>query len=205
HPLRLRKPGRDSHAVATALVTQTSASTGHECSRIRTEVKPLKKIAIHLMSLAAITAGIYLTQALAQNGPPDPARVVQARVDRMNEELRLTKAQQEQITDIYMNAMTANRPLQAGMRTARELLAAAIKSNDTNSMSQAANTIGTLTAEIPVNNAKAEAAVYAALTPEQQAKFQPSTGMGGYGAVSGGNAADEIARSSRAGATRACL
>ena len=139
------------------------------------------------MSLAAITAGLFVTQAFAQNGPPDPAQMVQMRVDRMNEELKLTKAQQKQITGIYTDAQTANQAVQGGMRTARETLVAAIKSNDTNAMSQAANTIGTLTAQTTVNNAKAEAAVYAALTAEQQAKYTPSAGGGmGMGGGQGG-------------------
>jgi Spy/CpxP family protein refolding chaperone len=139
-----------------------------------------------LISLAAITAGLFLTPAVAQQGRPDPAQMVQMRVDRMNEELKLSKAQQKQITGIYTDAMTANETVQGGMRTAREALVAAIKSNDTAAMSQAANTIGTLTAQTTVTNAKAEAAVYAALTPDQQAKFQPSAGMGGYGGGQGG-------------------
>ena len=146
----------------------------------------MKKITIHLISLAAITAGLFLTPAVAQQGRPDPAQMVQMRVDRMNEELKLSKAQQKQITGIYTDAMTANETVQGGMRTAREALVAAIKSNDTAAMSQAANTIGTLTAQTTVTNAKAEAAVYAALTPDQQAKFQPSAGMGGYGGGQGG-------------------
>ena len=146
----------------------------------------MKKITIHLMSLAAIAAGLSVMPALAQNGPPDPAQMVQMRIDRMNEELKLTKAQQKQITGIYMDAQTANQSVMGGMRTAREALVAAIKSNDTNAMSQAANTIGTLTAQTTVNNAKAEAAVYAALTPEQQAKYTPSAGMGGFGGGQGG-------------------
>ena len=146
----------------------------------------MKKITIHLMSLAAIAAGLAVMPAFAQNGPPDPAQMVQMRVDRMNEELKLSKAQQKQISGIYTDAQTANQSVMGGMRTAREALVAAIKSNDTNAMSQAANTIGTLTAQTTVNNAKAEAAVYAALTPDQQAKYQPSTGMGGFGGGQGG-------------------
>jgi Spy/CpxP family protein refolding chaperone len=140
-------------------------------------------ITIRFVSLAAITAGLAITQASAQNGPPDPAQMVQMRVDRMNEELKLSKAQQKQISDIYMTAQTSNQPVMGGMREANQSLAAAIKSNDTNAMSQAANTIGTLTAQMTVNNAKAEAAVYAALTPDQQAKYQPAVGgmRGGMG------------------------
>ncbi len=148
----------------------------------------MKKTTTFLLSLAAITAGLPLTQALAQEGRPDPAQMVQMRIDRMNEELKLTKAQQKQITAIYMDAQTANQSVMGNMRTANEAMVAAIKANDVNAMTQAANTVGTLTAQMTVNNAKAEAAVYAALTPEQQAKFTPraSGGMGYYGGGGGG-------------------
>ena len=139
------------------------------------------------MSLAALTAALSLSPALAQNGPPDPAAMVQMRVDRMNETLKLSKAQQTQITAIYLAAQTANQQLMTGMREANQSIAAAIKTNDTNAISQAANTVGTLTAQMTVNNAKAEAEVYAQLTPDQQAKFQPAAGgMRGMGMGMGG-------------------
>ena len=142
---------------------------------------------IRCVSLATITVGLAFMQAFAQNGPPDPAQMVQMRVDRMNDELKLTKAQQKQISQIYTDAQTTNQSVMGGMREANQALAAAIKSNDTNAMSQAANTIGSLTAQVTVNNAKAEAAVYAALTPDQQAKYQPAVGgMRGMGMGMGG-------------------
>jgi Spy/CpxP family protein refolding chaperone len=142
-----------------------------------------------LLGLAAITAGLSLTPVFAQNGPPDPAQMVQMRVDRMNEMLKLTKAQQKQITQIYTDAQQANMQVMGGMRDANQAIAAAIKTNDTNAMSQAANTIGTLTAQMQVTNAKAEAQVYALLTPDQQSKYQPRMGMGmgmGMGGPGGG-------------------
>jgi len=151
----------------------------------------LKKVTVGILSLTAITAGLSLTQALAQNGPPDAAAMVEMRVERLNEMLKLSKAQQKQVSAIYLDAQTANQPVMGGMREANQALAAAIKSNDTNAMSQAANTIGTLTAQMTVNNAKAEAAVYAQLTPDQQAKYQPGAGgmrgmgMGGPGGPGG--------------------
>ena len=137
------------------------------------------------MSFAAITAGLALTPAFAQNAPMDPAARVQMRVDRMNEALKLTKPQQKQVTTIYMDAQTANQTVMGGMREANQALVAAIKSNDAAAMAQAANTIGTLTAQSRVNDAKADAAVYALLTPDQQSKFQPSAG-GMYGGGMGG-------------------
>ena len=136
------------------------------------------KKTIHILSLAALGAGLSLTQAVAQEGRPDPAQMVQMRVDRMNDELKLSKTQQKQIAGIYTDAQSANQSVMGSMRTAQQTLIAAIKSNDTNGMTQAANTIGQLTAQVTVNNAKAEAAVYAALTPDQQAKYQPRAGGG---------------------------
>ena len=139
------------------------------------------------MSFAALAAGLTLTQASAQNGQFDPAQMIQMRVERMNDDLKLSKAQQKQITGIYTDAQAANQSVMGGMREANQALSAAIKSNDANAMSQAANTIGTLTAQMTVNNAKAEAAVYAALTPDQQAKYQPMAGgRGGMGMGMGG-------------------
>jgi Spy/CpxP family protein refolding chaperone len=148
----------------------------------------LKKFTVSLMSFAAITAGLSLSPALAQNGPPDPAQMVQMRVDRMNENLKLSKAQQKQVTAIYMDAQTANQQVMGSMREANQALAAAIKSNDAGAMSQAANTMGTLYAQQMVNNAKAEAQVYAQLTPDQQSKYQPMVGggMGGGRGMGGG-------------------
>ncbi len=152
----------------------------------------MQKRIVRLMSFAAMTAGLSFTPAMAQNGPPSAEEMVQMRVERLNETLKLNKQQQKQIQGIYMDAQKANQEVMGGMREANQAIAAAVKTNDTSAMSQAANTIGTLTAQMTVNNAKAEAAVYALLTPDQQAKYQPmgggmrGMGMGGGGGRRGG-------------------
>jgi len=148
----------------------------------------LRERTIALMSFAVLTAGLAVVRAFGQNGPPDPAEMIQMRVERMNEMLKLNKVQQKQITAIYMDAQKANQDVMSGMREANQSLTAAIKTNDTNAMSQAANVIGSLTAQITVNNAKAEAQVYAQLTPDQQARYQPMAGGGmrGFGMRMGG-------------------
>ncbi len=147
----------------------------------------MKNRTARLISFATITAALALTQAWAQNGPPDAAEMVQMRVDCMSENLKLNKTQQQQVKAIYMDAQKANQEVMGGMREANQAITAAIKSNDTNAMSQAANTIGTLTAQMTANNAKAEAAVYALLTSDQQAKYQPmGGGMRGMGMGQGG-------------------
>jgi len=143
------------------------------------------------MSIAAIAAALSVAPAVAQNGPPDPSQMVDMRVERMNENLKLNKDQQKKIKSLYMDAQKANMEVIGGMREANQAIAAAVKNNDTSAMSQAANTIGTLTAQMTVNNAKAEAAVWAVLTPDQQAKYQPMVGgmggMGMRGGMGGGN------------------
>jgi Spy/CpxP family protein refolding chaperone len=145
----------------------------------------LKRSLTQVLGFAALAAGLTLPQAVAQNGPPDPAEMIQMRVDRMNDNLKLSKDQQKKIKQIYTDAQKQNQEVAGGMREANQAIAAAIKTNDTSAMSQAANTIGTLTAQMTVNNAKAEAQVYAALTPDQQSKFQPMMG-GGMGRGMGG-------------------
>jgi len=58
----------------------------------------------------------------------------------------------------------------------------AIKSNDANGVATASAQIGTLTGQMTANTAKADAAFYATLTPEQQAKYTPAGGgFGGRG------------------------
>jgi len=151
----------------------------------------LRKPLVNLMSIAAIAAALSVAPAVAQNGPPDPAQMVDMRVERMNENLKLNKDQQKKIKSLYMDAQKANMEVMGGMREANQAIAAAVKNNDTSAMSQAANTIGTLTAQVTVNNAKAEAAVWAVLTADQQAKYQPMVGgmggMGMRGGMGGGN------------------
>ena len=146
---------------------------------------------MNLMSIAAFAATLSVAPAVAQNRPPDPAQMVDMRVERMNENLKLNKDQQRKIKSLYMDAQKANMEVMGGMREANQAIAAAVKNNDTSAMSQAANTIGTLTAQMTVNNAKAEAAVWAVLTPDQQAKYQPMVGgmggMGMRGGMGGGN------------------
>ena len=57
------------------------------------------------------------------------------------------------------------------MKTAHESLKAAIQKNDSAGIEQAANTIGNLTTQMISAHAKAQAAFYQTLTPEQQTKM----------------------------------
>jgi Spy/CpxP family protein refolding chaperone len=85
--------------------------------------------------------------------------------------LSLTPAQQQQATTIFTNAMSGGQSFHADMKTAHQNLEAAIKNNDPNGITQAANTIGNLTAQMIAAHAKAQAAFYQILTPDQQSKL----------------------------------
>ena len=61
--------------------------------------------------------------------------------------------------------------MHASMKSAHTNLQNAIHSNDAAAMEQAANSIGTLTAQAALAHAKTQAAIYQVLTPDQQTKM----------------------------------
>jgi Spy/CpxP family protein refolding chaperone len=134
------------------------------------------KHSVKLITFGVICAGV----ALAQPTPPDPAAMVQRQVEHLTQTLSLTTAQQAQASTIFTNAQTANLPIMASVRQAHTALAAAIKSNDANAIATLSAQIGTLSGQTTANTAKADAAFYATLTPDQQTKYTPGGG-GGFG------------------------
>jgi Spy/CpxP family protein refolding chaperone len=122
----------------------------------------------------AIILALVASSALAQQmAPPsgDPAMHMQHHFAMLTKHLELTAAQQQQATTLFNNVMATQTTIHNNMKTAHDSLAAAIKSNDTGAIEQAANTIGNLTAQMTSNHAKAMAAFLQILTPEQQAKM----------------------------------
>ena len=96
---------------------------------------------------------------------------VQHRVKLLTTLLTLTTAQQQQATSIYTTAATAADSIHSNMKSARGALRAAVNANDTATIEQTATTIGTLTGQLTGNEAKADAAFFQILTPDQQNKF----------------------------------
>jgi Spy/CpxP family protein refolding chaperone len=141
-----------------------------------------------LITFGAICAGLVLAQRTA----PDPAAMAQRQVEHLSQTLSLTSAQQTQATTIFTAAQTANQSVMSSLREAHTSLAAAIKSNDTNAISTLSAQIGTLMGQTTANTAKADAAFYAILTADQQAKYTP--GVGGFGGGFGGGFAGRGAR-----------
>ena len=125
--------------------------------------------------LRAITF-IVLAGALAmaqqpRRTPPDPAQMVQHHVDFLTSHLSLNSQQQQQATTIYTEEMNSAKSLHGQMRTAQQNLQAAIQKNDTGAIEQTSNTIGNLMGQMTLTHAKADAAMFQILQPDQQSRF----------------------------------
>jgi Spy/CpxP family protein refolding chaperone len=139
-------------------------------------------------TLLKVTAFLALASvfAVAQHGnPPDPAKMAQRHLDFLTRQLSLTTQQQQQASTIFSEAANNAKTNHDQMRTAHDSLKAAIQKNDSAGIEQAANTIGNLTTQMITSHAKAQAAFYQTLTPDQQAKMNEIEakhhGMGMHG------------------------
>jgi len=150
------------------------------------------------MIAGALSAALVFAQGRGSDGaPPDPATAAQMRVSHLTSGLSLTDSQQAQATAIFTNALTHSQNLHASLKANRQSLADAVKKNDTASIDQLSAAAGTLDGQLTAIEAKANAAVYAMLTPDQQAKFDamPHGGPRGGGPGAG---AFGLARAPRA-------
>jgi Spy/CpxP family protein refolding chaperone len=139
-------------------------------------------------TLLKVTAVLALASvfAMAQHGnPPDPAKMAQHRIDFLTKQLSLTPQQQQHASTLFSEAANNAKATHDQMRTAHDSLKAAIQKNDTAGIEQAANTIGNLTTQMITAHAKAQAAFFQTLTPDQQTKMNEMEsrhhGMGMHG------------------------
>ena len=137
----------------------------------------MKKALTILMLNSALATTLILAQGRG-GAPPTPADIVARRVTFLTSQLSLTASQQQQATAIFTAAANSATTLRESSRTAREALNEAVKANDIAAIDRAAATIGSLTTQQTSNEAKAEAAFYQILTPEQKTKFSESRGRG---------------------------
>ena len=86
----------------------------------------------------------------------------------MTEKLGLSAEQQSQATAILGNARTSESALRGSLKSARQALNDAVKSNNPVAIEQLSATMGSLTAQLTLAQAKARAAFYQILTPEQR-------------------------------------
>lgn len=130
----------------------------------------MKKTIIATLLFTLIAAGALL----AQMGPMhhDPAQMMQHRVKYLTTVLSLTAAQQQQATTIFTNAANSASSLHPQMKSAHEALHTAVQSNDTAAIDSAASQAGSLMGQMMAIHAKAEAAFFQILTPDQQNKLK---------------------------------
>jgi Spy/CpxP family protein refolding chaperone len=143
-----------------------------------------------LLKVIAFLALTSVFVSAQQRTPPDPAEMAQHRINFLTKQLSLSPQQQQQATTIFSAVSNNAKATHEQKRTAHDSLKAAIQKNDTAGIEQAANTIGNLTAQITVAHAKAQAAFYQTLTPEQQTKMNDleshrGMGMRGHGGHGG--------------------
>jgi len=142
----------------------------------------MKKILITIAAFLAITGLVVSAQMQKRH---DPAARIQRHVDHLTKELGLTPAQQQQATTIFTDATTSQKSFHDQMRAAHQSLKAAVQKNDSAGIDQASNTIGGLTGQMTSAHAKAQAAFYQILTPDQQSKLKESEGHGHMGHFGG--------------------
>ena len=121
----------------------------------------MKKTLSTLLLSCALAAALM---AQSVGGPPDSPH----QLTFLTAKLGLTAEQQSQAAPIFSNARAAESPLRASMRTARQALKDAVRSNNIVGIEQSAATVGSLTAQLTLAQSKARAAFYQILTPEQR-------------------------------------
>jgi Spy/CpxP family protein refolding chaperone len=147
-------------------------------------MRSTQKIITTFLFTSAFATSFLLAQATRT--PPTPATLAQQRVNRLTKLLTLTTAQQGQALTIFTNELTANATPEASIKTTRQNLAAAVQANNTGEISTDSGEIGTLTGQLVLSEASANAAFYLILTPAQQTQYNNLHEMGMGGGAGGG-------------------
>jgi Spy/CpxP family protein refolding chaperone len=122
-------------------------------------------LAVTLSAVMAIPAFTQTTPT-----PPTPSEMAKHQVKLLTTLLSLSSTQQQQATTIYTNAATAEQAALGNGKALHESLRSAIKNNDATAIDQVSSTMGQSAAQLTSIKAKADAAFYQILTPEQQGK-----------------------------------
>jgi Spy/CpxP family protein refolding chaperone len=121
----------------------------------------------------ATLAAVLAVAAAAQTPPkpPSPAAMAEHRVKTWTVLLNLSSAQQQEAKAIYTSAAQAEQTVHEGEKDAWNTLRNAVRNNDIATIDQVSATLAQSMAENTATRAKADAAFYHILTPEQQSKF----------------------------------
>ena len=143
----------------------------------------MKNSVYTVLAVATLSASLLFAQDSGAPAtpprPPNPAQMAANHISRLATLLNLNASQQAQATTIFKDQHTATSGTFSSMRAARTALQAAVENNDVSAISAQAAQIGSLTTQEVENRAKAEAAFYAILTPDQQAKYKQLQSMHG--------------------------
>jgi NADPH-dependent curcumin reductase CurA len=123
------------------------------------------------ISLIAALALVPLAQAQSKWTPPTPEQIAQHQIARYTTLLSLTSAQVETATAAFSAAASTEQTLRGNEKTAHQALEAAVKSNDTASIQQAAPTLGQIEGQLASARALADAKFYATLNADQKTKY----------------------------------
>lgn len=142
---------------------------------------------LKVITLLALASALVAAQT---HNPPDPAQMVQHHVNFLTKQLSLTTQQQQQATTIFTQAATNVKSTHEQMKALHQNLQTAVQKNDTAAIEQITNSIGAMMAQGMATHAKAEAAFFQTLTPEQQSKMtqlqsEHGHGMHGHGGPGG--------------------
>jgi Spy/CpxP family protein refolding chaperone len=140
------------------------------------------------------TAALSTAFAFAQGAgdgtrhAPDPQKMTEMRVNMLTARLGLSESQKSQATAIFTQAATDGQAIRTSMQPIYQSLSDAVKKNDTAGIDQFSADLGSLTGKLTAIDRKADAALYAILTPEQQTKYSErgQGGPGGFGPGRGG-------------------
>jgi Spy/CpxP family protein refolding chaperone len=156
----------------------------------RSSFKEKRKMKVKYLSVVILAAAMATSApAQTQPKPPSPSEVAKHKVKTLTTLLSLTSAQQQQATTIYTNAAQSEQTIMQGEKEMHDNLHAAIKNNDSATIDQVAATMAQSMAQLTSIKAKADAAFYQTLTPDQQTKLNdlesqrmsPLDGPGGLG------------------------
>ena len=119
--------------------------------------------------LAAMVAVPTSAQTLPK--PPSAAAIAEHRVKTWTVLLNLTSVEQQQAKAIYASAVQEEQTLHEGEKDEWKALRSAVRSNDIATIDQISATLAQSMAQSTAIRAKADAAFFQILTPEQQGKF----------------------------------
>ncbi len=140
----------------------------------------MKKMMTRFLLISAAGTSLLLAQGSGTPpSPPTPATIAQHRVNALTARLGLSSAQQTEALGFFTTAATTDAGLQTQLKTARQSLKTAIEANNSTNISTLTTEIGSLTAQIALADATAEAQFYQILTSTQQTAFSQGPGLGG--------------------------